>query len=383
MRLAASGKEPVSKNNVSTNSEAAATVVSTGSKQDSRTDASLLARESISVSEVVKTTKTVRRKFPGPAKAEAALRVAIDRRAQVDLVAHAKESLNVEVCGVLVGELCEDEEGLFVHVQAVIRGAAAAEASTHVTFTQATWNSIHQALDRDYPKLRIVGWYHTHPGFGVEFSDMDLFIHKNFFSGPAQIALVTDPLSGAVAICLNTSSGARYLPRFWVDGREQPCQVPVRQTSRDDSEPKGGGASTEQAIRDLETRVNQLVRALDENQAFHYRFLLSCGTIFCLAVLGTAGYLVFRAYTSKYEPPKINSYVPVPVQIGDKTALIGLAVVDWQLPDEINALKVVEAELLKKIAAENAKQAQAAAKAGTNGTPTASPPDKDPKQQKK
>ncbi len=381
MQSVASGKGPVSKNDVTTNSDQAAAPASTGRNSDSRTDASLLTRESISVSEIGKAVKSVRRRFPGPAHAESALRVALDRRAQAELVAHAKESLNVEVCGVLVGEVCEDEEGLFVHVQAVIRGAAAAEASTHVTFTQATWNSIHQVLDRDYPKLRIVGWYHTHPGFGVEFSEMDLFIHKNFFSGPAQIALVTDPLSGAVAICLNTSSGARYLPRFWVDGREQPCQVPARQGPRDEAEPKGSGASPEQAIRDLETRVNQLVRALDENQAFHYRFLLFCGTIFCLAVLGTAGYLVFHAYTSKYEPPKINSYVPVPVQIGDKTALIGLAVVDWQLPDEINTLKVLEADLLKKIAAESAKQT--AAKGGTNSTPNALPPDKDPKQQKK
>ena len=33
-------------------------------------------------------------------------------------------------------------------------------------------------------------------------SDMlDLFIQNNFFSGPAQAALVMDPLSGAVAMC--------------------------------------------------------------------------------------------------------------------------------------------------------------------------------------
>ena len=43
--------------------------------------------------------------------------------------------------------------------------------------------------------LKIVGWYHTHPGFGVEFSEMDLFIQQNFFGGPAQIA----PRNGGAA----------------------------------------------------------------------------------------------------------------------------------------------------------------------------------------
>ena len=188
---------------------------------------SALATEKLTLRQTSEGPKPIARQFPGPRNADAALRVALERSAYAELLAHAKASLEAEVCGVLAGQVCEDDEGPFVHVEAVIRGAAATEASTHVTFTQTTWNTIHRTLERDFPKLRIVGWYHTHPGFGVEFSDMDLFIQKNFFSGPAQIALVTDPLSGAVAICLNTAKGVRYLPRFWVDGREQPCRVPA------------------------------------------------------------------------------------------------------------------------------------------------------------
>src|SRR5882672_4348919 len=113
--------------------------------------------------------KPQRRNFPGPRGAPSPLRVAIERSAHAELIAHAKESLNAEICGVLAGRVCEDDEGLFVHVEAAIRGTAANQGSTHVTFTHATWNAIHQTMERDHPQLRIVGWYHSHPGFGVEF----------------------------------------------------------------------------------------------------------------------------------------------------------------------------------------------------------------------
>src|SRR5579859_7376112 len=152
----------------------------------------------VNVRDVSNGAMTVRRTFPGPRNAGSKLRVAMERSAYADLIAHAKSSLEAEVCGVLAGHFCEDDEGPFVSVEAIIVGTAAAEGGTHVTFTQDTWNAIHKTLELNHPKLKIVGWYHTHPGFGVEFSEMDLFIQRNFFPGPSHLALVTDPLSGAV-----------------------------------------------------------------------------------------------------------------------------------------------------------------------------------------
>jgi hypothetical protein len=49
--------------------------------------------------------------------------------------------------------------------------------------------------DAQYPDDRIVGWYHSHPGFGVFLSEHDIFIHRNFFSDPNQVAWVFDPHS--------------------------------------------------------------------------------------------------------------------------------------------------------------------------------------------
>jgi proteasome lid subunit RPN8/RPN11 len=80
-------------------------------------------------------------------------------------------------------------------VAASIPGIAAQQGGTHVTFTQDTWQHIYQVKDRDYPEARIIGWYHSHPGFGVFLSDHDTFIHRNFFASPEQIAWVVDPIS--------------------------------------------------------------------------------------------------------------------------------------------------------------------------------------------
>lgn len=292
--------------------------------------------------------------FPGPRGADALLRVAIDRTAYADLVAHAKESLDAEVCGVLAGRLYEDDEGQFVHVEAIIRGSAATQGATQVTFTQATWEAIHSSLERDYPKLRIVGWYHTHPGFGVLFSEMDLFIQRNFFSGPGQIALVTDPMSGAVAVAVNAPDGVTYLPRFWVDAREQTSKVPVKTprpaaagSAKSDTGPVTGGGELTEKVRALEARVGQLLQALDDQRVLFFRFLYTVGFLFCLCIIIAVGTLIYRSYTAPLTPPKMNSFVPVPVRIGDQTVMLGIGIIEWDVPPELNAILLDMAEKQK------------------------------------
>ncbi len=104
---------------------------------------------------------------------------------------HARGNSKTEVCGVLIGT---ELDGVTT-IEACIAGVNAAQGGAHVTFTQDTWEHIYKIKDRDYPDERIVGWYHSHPGFGVFLSDHDTFIHKNFFSSPQQVAWVYDPHS--------------------------------------------------------------------------------------------------------------------------------------------------------------------------------------------
>ena len=104
---------------------------------------------------------------------------------------HARSSGETEVCGVLIGQDRDNR----IQVAACIEGQNAEEAGAHVTFTQDTWEHIYAVKDKRYPAERIVGWYHSHPGFGVFLSEHDTFIHRNFFSSPGQVAWVFDPHS--------------------------------------------------------------------------------------------------------------------------------------------------------------------------------------------
>jgi proteasome lid subunit RPN8/RPN11 len=282
----------------------------------------------VSVGEWKERKRAVRRPFPGPRGVDVPLRVAMERAAYADLSAHARESLDAEVCGVLIGETCEDDAGPFVHVRHIIRGTQAKERGTHVTYTQETWNQIHEVKERDFPNLDIVGWYHTHPGFGVEFSDMDRFIQRNFFPSPTQIGLVTDPLGGAVAVCMTQGDGIRYLSRFWVEGREQRCQVPAAQTA-------AGPAAGKQDLEALELRLSQLIQTVDDLRASLYRFLLTLGLLVGTALVVGLAYYVFASSARGARPPENVAFVPVSVKIDGKDCLIGVGVVKWQLPAEL------------------------------------------------
>jgi proteasome lid subunit RPN8/RPN11 len=115
--------------------------------------------------------------------------VSIDSEVTRLIRQHARAHMAAEVCGVLIGD--DDASGTVV--LACIEATNAAQAGTHVTFTQDAWESIYRVKDERYPDKRIVGWYHSHPGFGVFLSDHDTFIHRNFFSSPGQVAWVYDP----------------------------------------------------------------------------------------------------------------------------------------------------------------------------------------------
>jgi proteasome lid subunit RPN8/RPN11 len=124
-------------------------------------------------------------------KPQAQVPVLVDSEVVRQIRQHARSENKTEVCGVLIGR----ETGAVIEIAACIAGVKAAQGGAHVTFTQDTWEHIYKIKDKEYPDERILGWYHSHPGFGVFLSDHDTFIHKNFFSSPHQVAWVYDPLS--------------------------------------------------------------------------------------------------------------------------------------------------------------------------------------------
>jgi hypothetical protein len=125
---------------------------------------------------------------------------------------HARSSPEVEICGALIGRF--SETGTFVI--GVVSGEGATQGSAHVTFTQEAWARIHDEKDKKYSGEAIVGWYHSHPGFGVFLSDQDVFIHKHFFATPGSLAWVYDPHSDEEGCFGWEGDQVRRLERFQV-----------------------------------------------------------------------------------------------------------------------------------------------------------------------
>jgi proteasome lid subunit RPN8/RPN11 len=137
------------------------------------------------------------RPLPGVKGTRTAQYQAVIRQVALDAIhGHGKSITSVEVCGVLVGNVYRDSQGPYLYISDAIRGDRASGLAAQVTFTAETWTAIQAIMDRDHPDERIVGWYHTHPGFGVFLSGMDLFIQDHFFNLPWQVAHVYDPLGG-------------------------------------------------------------------------------------------------------------------------------------------------------------------------------------------
>jgi proteasome lid subunit RPN8/RPN11 len=104
----------------------------------------------------------------------------------------SQTDLSRELGGFLVGlEATEPEP--HVEIRRFLPALETKQELTSITFTHATWAAVTREVDVCFPNERVVGWHHTHPGFGVFLSSYDLFIHRHFFSAVWQVALVVDP----------------------------------------------------------------------------------------------------------------------------------------------------------------------------------------------
>jgi proteasome lid subunit RPN8/RPN11 len=109
------------------------------------------------------------------------------------IYAHVFGSADREVGGVLIGRTPAD--GSLPLVTGAIPAISADEQKATLTFTQEAWAHVHHVLESEFPDdEQIVGWYHSHPSFGIFLSGHDLFIHENFFNAPSQVAVVVDPI---------------------------------------------------------------------------------------------------------------------------------------------------------------------------------------------
>lgn len=122
------------------------------------------------------------------------LPIYVDVDAAIDIETHAKTDTSVELGGVLLGGQYEDQDGKpFVVVHDCLRAEHYEATKGSFKFTHETWEQITRQREEFSDEFEMVGWYHTHPDWGVFLSGMDMFICDNFFNRPLDVALVVDP----------------------------------------------------------------------------------------------------------------------------------------------------------------------------------------------
>lgn len=125
------------------------------------------------------------------------LPIYVDLDTMLDIQEHAHSDTRVELGGVMLGHTGQDDQGQpFVVVLDSLRAEHYKATRGSFTFTHETWQAITRQRTQRDPELQMVGWYHTHPGWGVFLSGMDQFICQNFFAQSLDVALVVDPCQG-------------------------------------------------------------------------------------------------------------------------------------------------------------------------------------------
>lgn len=117
----------------------------------------------------------------------------IDEPVLEEILEFSESDTSREIGGFLLGGLYEDGRQ-FVEVRRFLPATGTRGDAASLVFTHDTWRDLNARVHNEFPDELILGWHHTHPNFGIFLSAHDLFIQRNFFSNPWQIAMVVDPI---------------------------------------------------------------------------------------------------------------------------------------------------------------------------------------------
>ncbi|MCK5024342.1 MAG: Mov34/MPN/PAD-1 family protein [Thermoplasmata archaeon] len=120
----------------------------------------------------------------------------VSKHAEAKMRNHAMafRSQKLEVMGLLLGEVRIWEGQEYVLVRDVVTTDLDA-TSVSVKFDSGSFQTLFENLDDAGFDYVVVGWYHSHPGYGCFLSKTDLRTHEGTFVSRHQVAIVIDPLN--------------------------------------------------------------------------------------------------------------------------------------------------------------------------------------------
>jgi proteasome lid subunit RPN8/RPN11 len=105
----------------------------------------------------------------------------------------AREAGDYEVGGFYLGGLHRYEGRRYVDITVQVPAFKAESARAQLTFSNDAQKQFHEIMEKEHAGELVLGWYHTHPGYGVFLSSYDMFIHQNFYAREYHTAIVIDP----------------------------------------------------------------------------------------------------------------------------------------------------------------------------------------------
>lgn len=160
--------------------------------------------------------------------------VKVTARALAAGEASAKAVAPLTCAGVLLGTVSETGDTWLVEVREALPFNVTPEVH-RVRVTRHAWQEMLATRAALHPGLRVVGWYHSHPGVGVSFSDADAFVQRYFFPADWQVACVIDPDRRDVQFFSRRGRTVSPLGAFWVERGgegESSGQRPVSSSTR-------------------------------------------------------------------------------------------------------------------------------------------------------
>lgn len=107
---------------------------------------------------------------------------------------HAQAGLDnkKEIMGLMIGTIYRDDNGEYAVVDRIATTDLIADAYS-VKFDKGSFDKMFETMDIGEGEC-IVGWYHSHPGYGCFMSPTDIATQDGIFNGDCGFALVIDPV---------------------------------------------------------------------------------------------------------------------------------------------------------------------------------------------
>ena len=145
----------------------------------------------------------------------------------------AASDTSKELGSILFGEYCEELNKTHVVISEFVEAKYTDASASTLTFTHETWDYVHSEHDSHYAQLKMLGWQHTHPNYGVFLSNYDMFIQENFFNMPFQIAYVIDPIQNIRGFFQWKAGKVEKLRGFYIyDDVGKPVKIEQRRRMR-------------------------------------------------------------------------------------------------------------------------------------------------------